>query len=126
GDQLAAGLLQRRRLPGGAAGVAAGVHVLHAAREAPPGADAARGPGADEGAGDGGADGKRRDGGAGAVAGVAVARGVAEGRRARDRAVNNPLSSRLTREKALKHEEPSFAWPACCSTSFAPFFGLDQ
>ena len=28
------------------------------------------------------------------------------------------LSSRLTREEALKFDETSFAWPVCCSTLF--------
>ena len=38
--------LERRRLPAALPGAAAGVHLLHAAREAPPGAEPARGAGA--------------------------------------------------------------------------------
>src|SRR5207245_411978 len=35
-------------------------------------------------------------------------------------AANDPLSSRLTRERTLKLEAPSVAWAVCCSTSFEP------
>src|SRR4051794_6450664 len=35
---------------------------------------------------------------------------------------NDKLSSRPTREKALKLEKPSFAWPVCYSALFGPDF----
>jgi hypothetical protein len=49
---------------------------------------------------------------------MAVARGVDADADAGESTGTIKLSSRLTREEALRHEETLVAWPVCCSDWF--------